>query len=48
MNQPLLISPGTSEKGFDNPWGNMDVNDIPIEIVSDLNDTDDVKSVALE
>ena len=39
----------TSEKGFNNPWGNMDVNEIPIEIVSDLNDTaDDVKSVALE
>ena len=28
----------TSENGLKNPWGDMDVNDIPIEIVSDLNE----------
>ena len=39
----------TSDQVFNNPWGTMDVNDIPIEIVSDLNDTqDDVKSVAID
>ena len=38
----------TSEKVLNNPWGNMDVNDISIEIVLDLNDTSDVKSVVLE
>ena len=38
----------TSEKGIKNPWGDIDVNDIPIEIVSDLNDTSvDVESVVL-
>ena len=29
-----------TDVGIDNPWGDIDVADIPMEIISDPNDTD--------